>query len=56
MDKSLPGGLALTALAIPAKAQAAPDAVAPTITLQSNTELASQAKALMEKAREGGSN
>ena len=33
------GGLALTALAIPAKAQAAPDAVAPTITLQSNTEL-----------------
>ena len=46
------GGLALTALAIPAKAQAAPDAVAPTITLQSNTELASQAKALMERARE----
>lgn len=44
-------GLALLA-AIPAAAQTVPVATDPTISLLSNTEIASQAKVLMDKARQ----
>jgi mannose-6-phosphate isomerase-like protein (cupin superfamily) len=45
-------GLALVAAAIPATTQTAPGAVDPTISLLSNAEIATRAKALMETARQ----
>jgi len=45
-------GLALLAAAIPAASQTAPGAVDPTISLLPNAEIESQAKVLMEKARQ----
>jgi mannose-6-phosphate isomerase-like protein (cupin superfamily) len=43
-------GLALLAATIPAAAQMAPNAADPTISLLSSTEIASQARVLMDKA------
>jgi mannose-6-phosphate isomerase-like protein (cupin superfamily) len=45
------GGLAMLALAMPAVAQTAEAKVDPTITLESNSRIAAQAKVLMEQAK-----